>query len=76
MVWGALIPMESWQTWALSPPFQYMARSAMMGFEPCTWVEKEGSAPGIVVVSFTLMVLRELAGIWKEGPVTGPEAAW
>jgi hypothetical protein len=36
-----------------------MARSAMMGRVPLTWVEK--SAPGIT--SFTLMVFLEFAGM-------------
>jgi hypothetical protein len=69
VVWGDAMPMESWQASPV-PLSQYMERSAMRGFVPCTWVEK--SVFPIPATSFTLMVLRELAarekGAWAFAP--------
>ena len=52
------------------PAPHYMARSAIIGFEPCTCVETLVSAGSW---SFTLIVLRELAPMVKGACGLAPE---
>lgn len=59
--------MESWHASPV-PLFQYIARSAMMGCDPCTFVDM--SLPGTWALAS--IVFRELPGIEKAGMVFAP----